>query len=971
MGIKGKLLALVMALVLMLAVAASAGAVVSYEVQLPSGHNTSGTKYPVVYLMPQDGYTPNAEDKELAKLLANEGLDMVVVMPKFTADMDLHAEMAELVAAVDADTSLHTIANAKQRAVVGIGNGGYLAYVLGMMASDGNALTNPGKFAAVASIRGNFADSATNPWLKKYGSVYSKLSNNKASFKNFYTYMDAPVDDAWTNMSGSTNDLGYLFIDAGTTADNHEYTSRLGEYNKAFMKESAKRITDRLTKWMVNISYTFNTSLTSAVVTSSDDYAEIPFTTSGLPAAWGGQFDRFLNTGSYTMPIEITISAHDPETDQQLTVSDPLKLDLPIGYLNTSGTIKVKNVANGQTLPLKMNIKALGTTFEVATGNMVYLKDTVVNGDYQLLDLMGDWHFKFTKSALNVDNLLSSKDYESWSIVQPALAWWASGFGNVTNGSASGNAYYVREFVLPDGFDTQNPVISVGYVDDCCQVYINGKLVGSTGFLDNGEVNSDPNSVTWDVYSYFDVDPTILKHNGEVNTIVVRDYNKSGGGGWYAGPISLYSKKAFDEQNGGGNGFTDRFYEESYYSEAIGAEMDYLVYLPKDYNKNGDNRFYPTMYLMHQFQSTHMSYMGDGIYDLMEEAIKEGLLDEMIVVIPNSEGNSWWKNEWEDMVVEDLIPHIEAKYRTIPDARYRMTAGCSMGGQGALSIALRNPDVFSGTAGFYGAYDFGDGMGSISPITLAKNEGAEYMDYFTMAFICGNQDDWRFGRGNIRLNQTLENYDIDHYFFIENGAHNAEFYVPYFQDTIAYVRSNMFENTSGSAASLINVEYVASSDELVATFTADEAIRKYFNVIPDSKFTKDTNPGVTIPVIATIKYEVKPGALAFLYATALAETKEAQVKFNVTFDDDNLIVTENVSLKDVVPAGATIHNVQFHTQLLGRDHVSDSEKVEELKVYGGTNLPSTGDNSNIMLFGTLLTVSVVGMTIMGKKKASC
>ena len=952
MGIKGKLLALVMALVLMLAVAASAGAVVSYEVQLPSGHNTSGTKYPVVYLMPQNGFTPNAEDKELAKLLANEGLDMVVVMPQFVEGMDLHAEMADLVAAVDADASLHTIANAKHRAMVGIGNGGYLAYVLGMMDADGKVLTNPDQFAAAASIRGNFAD-ATNPWLKKYGSVYSKLSSNKASFNNFYTYMDAPVDDAWTNMSGSTNDLGSMFISAGTTADNHEYTVRLGEYNNAFMKESAKRITDRLSKWMVR--YTFYTSMDSVIVTAADDYAEITYSVMGLPTSYDGAVEHFLaNPYTGTIPMKVTVSAYDTKTGEKLATSAPVS-----GYAKyfggSAGSLKLKNVTNGQTVALKMHAEALGYTFEIATGNMVFLKDPVVKGDYQEFDLLGNWYFKYTGSeAKNISTLLSSKEYESWDSVTPTLGWWSGGFGNLDSGYETGNSYYVREFVLPEGFDTQNPVISVGYVDDCCQVYINGTLVGSTGFKANGDLEGS-DVVTWDVYSYFDVDPSILNYNGEVNTIVVRDVNKSGGGGWYAGPISLYSKKAFDEQNGGSAGYTDRFYEESYYSDAVGAEMDYLIYLPKDYNKQGDNRFYPTMYLLHQFSSTHMSYMGDGVQNLMEEAIKDGLFDEMIVVIPNSDGMSWWKGKWEDMVIEDLIPHIDAKYRTIPDARYRMTAGCSMGGLGAMTVALSNPNYFSGVAGFYGAYDYAAWFGSMDPISFINESNKDYLSKYALAFICGNQDSYGFGKGHIKMNQKLEDLGLDHYFFIENGEHDASFYVPYFKDAVAYVRNNMYKNTSGSAASLINVDYAASSEQLVATLGADEAIRKYFNVIPASKYTENTNPGVTLPVIATIAYE----------------GGTAEVKFFVTFDDNNLSVTETVDLTGIVPAGAAVHNVKFHTQLLGRDQVSDSAKVEQLKVTGAADLPSTGDNSNIFLFAALLMMSVVGMTVMSKKKASC
>ena len=54
---KGKLLSLVMALVLMLAVAASAGATVAYDYRLPDGYDANADiSYPVVYILPQNGY---------------------------------------------------------------------------------------------------------------------------------------------------------------------------------------------------------------------------------------------------------------------------------------------------------------------------------------------------------------------------------------------------------------------------------------------------------------------------------------------------------------------------------------------------------------------------------------------------------------------------------------------------------------------------------------------------------------------------------------------------------------------------------------------------------------------------------------------------------------------------------------------------------------------------------------------------
>ena len=979
MGIKGKLLALVMALVLMLAVAASAGAELTYKVDAPSGYKTSGLKYPVVYVMPQDGYAQDnsgitsklfdAMDKDIS-------MDVIVVRPTFTATDNVHDVMAQIIAEVDA--KYPTIADSKYRAVVGTAVGGQLAYELTFMNKNGKVIDTPDMFGFVASINGNFDESFFKTFTNYVNNIPDgpdSKEDNAAEIteylSQFYSYLDTPVDSEWANDAGSTNDLGQKYINWGVSSSNYEYTARLGNMTDDFLTESVNRVANRLATWSFNGVISGNAAPVSTAVSAKYKTTDINYNLNLTPV---------LNTfASGNVTVKVTVSVIDSETDEVLSTKTKTHT-LSVADPSVAGVMSDMNIdMKGSNSTVEMSATLMGGEIELSSTDLVYFYDPEYNGDYQTFDLMGDdWHFKYfgsaNKRSLTTEQVMSQ--YESWNTVLPALGNWKNGYGGIVTPPwygdygdffITGDAYYVKTFTLPKKFNTTEPVLSIGYVDDRCEVWFNGKRLGGTGINDDGTSNK---KTTWAKLTYFELDPSDLVFEGEgTNTVIVRAYNDTpyGAGGWYGGPVGLYSMTAYNQKYGFGS--NKYFYEESFYSDAIGADNDYIIYLPENYYDT--DRFYPTMYLLHQFNSDHSSYMTDKINEELNEAIKKGLFDEMIVVIPNSSESSWWKDEWEDMVVEDLIPHIEANYRVIPDARYRLTAGCSMGGQGAFSVALRNPNEFSGAAAFFGAFDYGDYMGSINPITLAKKEGAEYMDYFTMAFICGNQDDYGFGNGKIEMNQILEKYGIDHYFFIENGGHNSDFYLPYFQDTIAYVRDNMYKNTSGSAASLIGVEYAASSDELVATFTADEAIRKYFNVIPASKYTENTNPGLTIPVIATIKYEVKPGALAFLYATALAETKEAQVKFNVTFDDDNLIVTENVSLKGIVPEGAAIHNVKFHTQLLGRDHVSDSEKVEELKVYGGTNLPSTGDNSNIFLFAALLMMSVVGMTIMGKKKASC
>jgi enterochelin esterase-like enzyme len=133
-----------------------------------------------------------------------------------------------------------------------------------------------------------------------------------------------------------------------------------------------------------------------------------------------------------------------------------------------------------------------------------------------------------------------------------------------------------------------------------------------------------------------------------------------------------------------------------------------LVYLPPSYNVD-DRRRYPVVYYLTGFADqiflyTHVPYyQGFLLQDAMDRLLKGKQIGEMIVVIPNGLtplGGSFYVNSpvngnWEDFVVRDLVGRIDASYRTIAAPRARAISGHSMGGFGALNIAMRHPDVFA------------------------------------------------------------------------------------------------------------------------------------------------------------------------------------------------------------------------------------------------------------------------------------
>lgn len=127
-----------------------------------------------------------------------------------------------------------------------------------------------------------------------------------------------------------------------------------------------------------------------------------------------------------------------------------------------------------------------------------------------------------------------------------------------------------------------------------------------------------------------------------------------------------------------------------------------MIYLPPGYEKN--NQRYPSIYFLHGFATTEADMMEWlGFKDLMDSAIKSGKMRPMILVLPNSDTryrgsfytNSSLTGNWADYISKDVVQYIDKNYRTIADRNSRGLCGHSMGGYGALKVAMRFADVFS------------------------------------------------------------------------------------------------------------------------------------------------------------------------------------------------------------------------------------------------------------------------------------
>lgn len=205
-----------------------------------------------------------------------------------------------------------------------------------------------------------------------------------------------------------------------------------------------------------------------------------------------------------------------------------------------------------------------------------------------------------------------------------------------------------------------------------------------------------------------------------------------------------------------------------------------------------------------------------------------------------------------------------------------------MGGQGAFSVALRNPDYFTGAISFFGAFSYGE---QNSPNYIATQESVEYMDYYTMYFICGNQDSYGFGVPAIELNQMLEEKGIAHGFFIENGGHDGEFYLPYFAEAFGYVRENMYQYDATMADLITGTLDVDTTNGVKAHIgvEAKDGIENYFLTIPDSSYTKEKTKALSLPLLVQVTQDGKVVYEQVERDFVIdAETKQAEFTYDFT-----------------------------------------------------------------------------------------
>ena len=495
------------------------------------------------------------------------------------------------------------------------------------------------------------------------------------------------------------------------------------------------------------------------------------------------------------------------------------------------------------------------------------------------VDLSGTW--KFIKGD-DPSYATTGLDDSSWMdlTVPEDGSQWASydGFG-----------WYRLSFDLPADAAGKNLVASLGFIDDVDEAYLNGVKIGSSGQL---PPNADSQ---WFEKRLYPV-PANAPVFGGKNTLAVRVYDINGGGGWYKGPIGIYSKDqvrenvygitgdvapasiasqvqaVLDEQKaalaagdvdrylatldssyvhdgtdkaqrkaemtkwveesgtlalkdgevevvqasdgrllvdtnrsitGTRNGAAydyqtktqeflsfdptsyreignhSRFFRETVDSKLEGKQREFMVYLPPSYYTE-PNRKFPVVYLLHGINGGSREWEPREMDKKLDALAGDGIA-ESIVVMPD--GESLWyvdsaNDPWRSMFLGEMVPQVDGQYRTLASPEFRALSGVSMGGFGAWSIGLDNPDKFSSIASHIGALSFAMG-GKQTPLAQVASMTTEQLSKYSYYFDACEEDEYRFDNAARTMDANLTAKGVAHTWIVyPTGRHNDDCWVP-------------------------------------------------------------------------------------------------------------------------------------------------------------------------------------------------
>lgn len=229
--------------------------------------------------------------------------------------------------------------------------------------------------------------------------------------------------------------------------------------------------------------------------------------------------------------------------------------------------------------------------------------------------------------------------------------------------------------------------------------------------------------------------------------------------------------------------------EEHMISPAMhGQQRAFIVYLPPSYNTpQGRTHHYPVLYLLHGSPGKDSDWLIAGKADqIVESLIGQKKIPELILVLPDGNGRGGETSEWGDsgdgqqrletFIAHDLVSYVDKKYRTLATPSFRGIGGNSMGGFGAMNIAVHHPDVFGFVIALGGYYNAEGSIWGTNKAYMQANSPAVVLPQKPQAwklhmFIGAATNDQPYYADSLSFVRELKQFHIPYSFDVEKGYH--------------------------------------------------------------------------------------------------------------------------------------------------------------------------------------------------------
>ena len=151
-----------------------------------------------------------------------------------------------------------------------------------------------------------------------------------------------------------------------------------------------------------------------------------------------------------------------------------------------------------------------------------------------------------------------------------------------------------------------------------------------------------------------------------------------------------------------------------------------IVYLPPGYDPSSPERYPVIYFLPNPFEESYRyDFDRRDAQGLFDRAIAGGVIGKFILVAVDMNtplGSSWYTNSpvtgrWEDFMIQEVVPYIDANFRTLANRDSRGIAGVFIGGYGAIRLGMRHPEIFGSV---YAMHPVGTATGVSVSMTIPR-----------------------------------------------------------------------------------------------------------------------------------------------------------------------------------------------------------------------------------------------------------